>query len=257
MILDGGINDSFMNPLIQIILLNELQQYLHRPLQDYFDIIAGTSFGFTTGCSLANGKKLFDILNFYLKLRSNFRKPLIRMQEQNTDRLEQTLLTMFNDPKTLADIRKENNKHLILTTTVVDNIPAKLKIVDDQTENLTLWKACRISGLGAGLFKTIEHEGIPYFDGSLIAPNPTTDILSFYHNHQILGKESMNMLLPFRLILSLGSGKIAYRTNVTPIDLNSFRLYAPNLRVYFNYFRQLRDWFASILMETDGHIVQR
>ncbi|XP_075590724.1 uncharacterized protein LOC142597849 [Dermatophagoides farinae] len=265
-ILDGGINDQFMNPLIQIILLNELQQYLPRSLPEYFDIIAGTSFGFTTGCSLANGKKLFEILNFYLKLRSNFRKPLIRMQEQNTDRLEQTLLTMFNDPKTLADIRRQNNKHLILTTTVVDDIPVRLKIVDDQIENLTMWKACRISGLGAGLFKTIEHEGVPYFDGSLIAPNPTTDILSFYHSQileqqkqkdQTMFENTTNRMLPFQLVLSLGGGKIAYRTNVTPIDLNSFRLYAPNLRVYFNYFRQLRDWFASILMETDGHIVQR
>nr|XP_027197034.1 uncharacterized protein LOC113791455 [Dermatophagoides pteronyssinus] len=265
-ILDGGINDTFMNPLIQILLLNELQKYLKKPIQNYFQIISGTSFGFTTGCSLAIGRKLFEILNFYLTLRSNFRKPLIRMQEHNTDRLEQTLLTMFNDPKTMADIRRQQKKHLILSTTVVDNMPARLKIIDDQIENLTLWKACRISGLGAGLFKTIEHKDIPYFDGSLIAPNPTFDILTFYQNQKILlghkesstsSMSSVSRMLPFRLILSLGSGRIAYRTDVQPIDLNSFRLYAPNLRVYFNYFRQLRDWFASILMETDGHIVQR
>ncbi|XP_075679986.1 uncharacterized protein LOC142646027 [Dermatophagoides pteronyssinus] len=99
-----------MNPLIQILLLNELQKYLKKPIQNYFQIISGTSFGFTTGCSLAIGRKLFEILNFYLTLRSNFRKPLIRMQEHNTDRLEQTLLTMFNDPKTMADIRRQQQK---------------------------------------------------------------------------------------------------------------------------------------------------
>ncbi|KAF7491246.1 85/88 kDa calcium-independent phospholipase A2 [Sarcoptes scabiei] len=274
LILDGGLNDSFINPLIQIVILNEIQCYLKKPLRNYFEIIAGTSFGFITGCSIALDLKQQKLFHYYLRMLKCLKKPLFKWQEFNSKTLESILIEMFGPNRSLSDIFLNHNKHLILCTAIVDSNPARLQLIDHNINgNLSLWKACRVSGASVGLYKTYDLDGSPYFDGSLVASNPTIDILGYCHEifqsqcrdrsdrdwnriDSILNQsnDSNESIHSINFVLSIGAGKLRSVENFQPIDSIAF---TANLKKYFDYYRQLRNWFVSILTETDDWIVER
>ncbi|UXI21045.1 hypothetical protein NH340_JMT06988 [Sarcoptes scabiei] len=202
------------------------------------------------------------------------KKPLFKWQEFNSKTLESILIEMFGPNRSLSDIFLNHNKHLILCTAIVDSNPARLQLIDHNINgNLSLWKACRVSGASVGLYKTYDLDGSPYFDGSLVASNPTIDILGYCHEifqsqcrdrsdkdwnriDSILNQsnDSNESIHSINFVLSIGAGKLRSVENFQPIDSIAF---TANLKKYFDYYRQLRNWFVSILTETDDWIVER
>ena len=266
--LDGGYSESGIKPLIQALLLNELQRYLTQPLQCYFKMITGSSYGTLTATLLTINRTPKEIFYFFLQLRESFRTPLITQLDNNTIILENYLKKEIGEKLVLGDMESLYNRYLLLITANIYYHPVKLTFFSSfnkKSSDITMpmWKVCRACGTGLGSYKTFTR----FYDASLLAPNPTFDAMAYYHNYlynllqendpkKINGDKST--YVPFSFVISVGSGRAPVEDHPRILEIDKFQSMNPTELVKnFNYFRYLKDIMFHTVCETDVYVCER
>ncbi len=200
--LDGGGVRGLVTAIILESLEKKLQKYeQHKPLTDYFDVIAGTSTGSLIACALSKGLNAKEIKNFYIHNSVNIFPPsrifihsilnLIRLGSSQPiygdEGLIMVLKYIFGNLKF-----GELTKPTIITSYDTYNRQAVVfKNTKIAHEDILVWEICRASSAAPIGFPGYEMKhkaflqdwenkgylippksGIPLIDGGVFANNP-------------------------------------------------------------------------------------
>lgn len=200
--LDGGGIRGLVTAVILESLENKLQKYEpHKPLTDYFDVIAGTSTGSLIACAFAKGLNAKEIKDFYIHNSVYIFPPsrillhsilnLIRLGSSrpiySDEGLRMILKYIFGDLKF-----GELNKPTIVTSYDTYNHQAVVfKNTKIAHQDIPVWEICRASSAAPIGFPGYEiknkafledwgkngyaippESGIPLIDGGVFANNP-------------------------------------------------------------------------------------
>ncbi|VWL85581.1 patatin-like phospholipase family protein [Oceanivirga miroungae] len=177
--LDGG----GIRGLYQIEVLKVLEKEVGN-LNDYFDLIIGTSVGAMLGAYIRMGLKMDDVENNYLKnLNETFK---IQKDEKGIEIQETIRLFKFNDA-TLKKYRENIKKEFLdkkitktLLTVSINISDRKLKIfkLDGNSEIKDYVDGIMSTTALPGLFKPHEIDGKFYSDGGVLYNDPSLLALS-------------------------------------------------------------------------------
>ena len=200
--LDGGGIRGLVTTIILESLENKLQKYEpHKPLADYFDVIAGTSTGSLIACALAKGLNAKEIKNFYIQNSQNIfpRNKILINSILNLIRLG-TSKPIYSD-EGLRGLLKyifgnlkfgELTKPTIVTSYDTYNRQAVIfKNTKIAHQDIPIWEICCASSSAPVGFPGYEmknetfledwqskgylipeNSGIPLIDGGVFANNP-------------------------------------------------------------------------------------
>lgn len=200
--LDGGGVRGLVTAIILERLENKLQKYeAHKPLTDYFDVIAGTSTGSLIACALAKGWNPSKIKNFYIHNSGNIFPPnkilihsilnLIRLGSSRPIYDSEGLITILK--YIFGNVKfGELNKPTIVTSYDTYNRQAVVfKNTKIAHKDIPVWEICRASSAAPIGFPGYEmkhkafledlrfeghaippNSGIPLIDGGVFANNP-------------------------------------------------------------------------------------
>ncbi len=278
---DGGDSYSGIRPLIQALILNELENYLPRPLHAYFTVVGGASFGATAAALFSTRRTAAETFYFFLRLKEDFKSPVLQHMTANGAHLETVLKREFGSEKD-GGLRVESvagppyNKHLMLFSTLVDREPVVQNVFTSYrytgipqtgtttTENNTsspyLWWACRAASCSLYCYATFYG----HYDNGLHASNPTMDVLAKYEAARAELKAAANNaptspspkpLPPLNLVLSVGCGSKPVQLNTGIKELGVGPLSFKFLDL--PYIIQLRDVCFEVITEQNGFIAER
>lgn len=288
-VLDGGDSNAGIRPLIQALILNELDNYLTRPLQAYFSIVGGVSFGATSAALLSARRTAAQTFYFFLRLKEGFKVPVLGNMNSNSGRLEAALKKEFGGSEAglkLGEVSSYYGKHLLIFSTLVDREPVMQTVFSSRPykgyvysnvlqnagagerppdQERHLWWACRAASCGLYCYSTYDG----HYDGGMHASNPTLDALTLYEAHraqteaeaasqqQAPSTEKVTSPPPpLNLILSIGCGSRPVQLNVLYDDYDKGGI----LKNIYNkpaYYRQLRDVILAVVTQQNGFIVER
>lgn len=288
LVLDGGDSNAGIRPLIQALILNELDNYLSRPLHAYFSIVSGVSFGATSGAMLSTRRTAAQAFYFFLRLKEGFKVPVLGNMPSNSARLEAALKKEFGGSENglkLGEVSSYYGKHLLVFSTLVDREPVVQTVFSSvpykgyvysnavalnetptssskiEPHEKHLWWACRAASCGLYCYSTYEG----HYDGGMHASNPTIDTLTLYEAHraelkaasqQGTSTENGTSPPPVNLVLSIGCGSRPVQLDVLYDDYDKGGV----LTQIYNktaYYRQLRDVILAVVTQQNGFIADR
>ncbi|MBE9215146.1 patatin-like phospholipase family protein [Plectonema cf. radiosum LEGE 06105] len=200
--LDGGGVRGLVTAIILERLENKLQKYEpHKPLLDYFDVIAGTSTGSLIACALAKGLKAREIKDFYIHNSQNIFPPsrifihsifnLIRLgstQPIYSDEGLRMVLKYIFENMTFGDLIKPT---IVTSYDTYNRQAVVFKNTKVAHQTIPVWEICRASSAAPIGFPGYEmkhrafledwqkngyaippQSGIPLIDGGVFANNP-------------------------------------------------------------------------------------
>ncbi len=200
--LDGGGVRGLVAAVVLESLERKLQKYEpHKPLTDYFDVIAGTSTGSLIACALSKGLTAREIKDFYINNSQNIFPPsrifihsilnFIRLGYSHPiysdEGLKKVLKYIFGN-STFGEL----NKPTIVTSYDTYNRQAIVfKNTKIAHQDIPIWEICRASSAAPIGFPGYEMKnkafledlqkkgyeippksGIPLIDGGVFANNP-------------------------------------------------------------------------------------
>ncbi|XP_021919753.1 85/88 kDa calcium-independent phospholipase A2 isoform X2 [Zootermopsis nevadensis] len=160
--LDGG----GIRGLILVVILQELEKAVGRPLTQCFDWMAGTSTGGILTLALAAGKSLMECLCLYFRMKEH---AFVGRRPYNSEPLENILKEVLGTDTVMTDIK---HPKVIITGVLADRKPAQLHMFRNyrspgsllgveemgmfqptfSPENQLLWRAARASGAAPSYF---------------------------------------------------------------------------------------------------------
>ena len=204
--MDGGGIRSFNTLLMLRAIEKRMLQLVptSKPVQTYFDYIAGTSSGAIsalvmayTDASIQSGLALI-----YKIVTDVFDRPL----DKRSDRMEQYLQDAVGEDTVMSDL--DTDQRIIIMSTLANCDPWKLHLItnygkprDEQKgpDERKVWEAGRISSAAPKYFPAFEKQ---FLDGGLIANNPTADaMVEVFEQGKIEDKD-----VKIDFVLSLGTG---------------------------------------------------
>ena len=202
--------------IVSSTVLIALEKLIGEPINEYFDLIAGTSTGSIVACGLSNGNSPQQLVDLYANkgtaifpytsLFSLQRLPValqygIFGPKYSPQGLEQVLKSQFGNKK-ISEITK--SKLLIIAYDTLSRQPIFFKNWRSRFMDLTLWEACVCSSAAPTFFPA---HYLTRKEGGLVA-SATSDTICFA---EILDVDTYNQMQ-----LSILSGKGAGQTrNIT------------------------------------------
>lgn len=253
--IDGGGIRSF-NTLLMLRAIEKRMMQLQpscKPIQSYFDYIAGTSSGGI--CSLILGYTDATIESgmalIYKIITDVFDRPL----DERSDRIKQYLQDAVGEDTVMSDLDKD--QRIIITSTLANRDPWKLHLItnygeprDDQKgpSERKVWEAGRITSAAPKYFPAFERQ---FLDGGLIANNPTADAMVEIFEQ---GKRE-NSKVKIDFVLSVGTG-ITPETPVDGVDIFFSGLNIDFLKSIPDIIKSvssLYNLFVSEITQSNGH----
>ena len=195
--------------------LANIEKETGKKINEYFDLIVGTSTGGIIALGLSIGIAASDIVELYMsKCQLIFNNKLIRyfpilktpfMAFRNlykNDGLKKELKDIFKD-------KKIKDADVMLCIPSLDNNSAKPRVYKTPhnpkfhyDKDIEMWKVALATSAAPLYFNASEEEGSCKFDGGLWANNPIVVGITEALNHDIK-KENIN-------VLSIGTGNTLY-----------------------------------------------
>ncbi|CAJ0576360.1 unnamed protein product, partial [Mesorhabditis spiculigera] len=249
--LDGG----GIRGLIITQVLMSLEEFLPRPLSDYFEWIGATSTGACLGASLTIGLSIREGQRIYLRFKDDIFEARVRPYDALI--LEKFYRSVFGDETRMKDTL--GNNHFFCTTNDATVYPASLMLLRnyscrgdaleygaDGESDLEIWRAVRRSSAAPTYFAASEQR---YVDGGLSSNNPTMELLAEIQNWNAHCQEEDKYELG--CVLSIGAG----RTLGQPVDPGQIEMAS-----MFGMVKGIRNLFNMVMAQvtaTDGAVVTR
>ncbi|CAG7815712.1 unnamed protein product [Allacma fusca] len=196
--LDGG---GIMG-LVELQMLENIEKFVKDInstesccIKSCFDYIGGTSTGGLIALILATGHSITEAKGLYFKLKNYVFSGKKPYNGENFDKLLQDFFGVGVKMEDIQDVR------IIVTATYgsVDHLKLKLFTNYDETKTEEIWKVARRTCAAPGYFDPMVEDltsGVEcYYDGGLVANNPTRAVLRFIRDEVING-----------IIVSVGAG---------------------------------------------------
>lgn len=225
-----GLDGGGIRGLVTVQMLICLENYLDRPLVDYFDWIAGTSTGCYIMSTLLTGGSLRSAQQYYLMFKDQLFDSWTRPYD--TRILETFIKRAFGGDRLMSDIKYPR---FFCTTVRADTFPVQLDLarnyqlpVSEKENNdlgftdpkeLSVWRAVRRSSAAPTYFSASEGK---YIDGGMISNNPTLDLMSeiCFWNTSCQKAECPERMVDVGCVLSVGTGI----TPICPVDPSVFEM---------------------------------
>lgn len=203
--------------IVSSTMLVALEKLVGTPLNEYFDLIAGTSTGSIIACGLSEGNSAQELVNLYQKngttifpytsLFSPQRLPValkygILGPKYSPAGLEKVLKSQFGNKK-ISEITK--SKLLIIAYDTLSRQPIFLKNWRSRFMDLTLWEACVCSSAAPTFFPA---HYLTRKEGGLVA-SATSDTICFA---EILNVDTYNQM-QLSILSGKGAGQIRNISN--------------------------------------------
>ncbi|CAL2047836.1 unnamed protein product [Caenorhabditis brenneri] len=225
-----GLDGGGIRGLVTVQMLICLENYLDRPLIDYFDWIAGTSTGCYIMSTLLTGGSLRSAQQYYLMFKDQLFDSWTRPYD--TKILETFIKRAFGSDRLMSDIKYPR---FFCTTVRADTFPVQLDLarnyrlpVSEKENNdlgftdpkeLSMWRAVRRSSAAPTYFSASEGK---FIDGGMISNNPTLDLMSeiCFWNTSCQKAEVPEKMVDVGCVLSVGTGI----TPICPVDPSVFEM---------------------------------
>lgn len=219
----GGMKSVIMCRILQAIeaRMNELCDSQCKPLQSYFDYIAGTSAGAIVASLLLFPKLPVRMTGMYLYkfMIEVFGAPT----SERAEKLKDFVVDIVGEDTTLSQLEEGN---VLIMSTIADISPNKLHIMSNYGASRSgkpgptrrkVWEALLASSAAPTYFPAFES----FLDGGLMANNPTLPAMTDIFKR---GKvESRPIQLG--LVLSLGTGY------TIPVPVENFEVFVPGFTI--------------------------
>jgi len=185
--LDGG----GIRGIISAVILAEIEKLINEPLNEYFDLIAGTSTGSILATAVATGNKSQQIIRLYQQKGKNIfpyqsRFSLKRLKllfkygisapKFSDQGLIEVMQEQFGSVNKLSDI-PDSIKLLIISYDTLGRKPIIFKSWKEKYADVPLWEACVCSASAPTYFPAhllnIQRTGYSAIDGGMGATNPS------------------------------------------------------------------------------------
>lgn len=203
--------------IVSSTMLVALEKLIGQPINEYFDLIAGTSTGSIVACGLSNGNSPQQLVDLYAENGANIfpytslfslqRLPVafkygILGPKYSPQGLEQVLKSQFGNKK-ISEITK--SKLLIIAYDTLSRQPIFFKNWRSRFMDLTLWEACVCSSAAPTFFPA---HYLTRKEGGLVA-SATSDTISFA---EILDVDTYNQM-QVSILSGKGAGQVKNITN--------------------------------------------
>ncbi len=203
--------------IVSSTMLVALEKLIGEPINEYFDLIAGTSTGSIVACGLSNGNSPQQLVNLYAENGANIfpytslfslqRLPVafkygILGPKYSPQGLEQVLKSQFGNKK-ISEITK--SKLLIIAYDTLSRQPIFFKNWRSRFMGLPLWEACVCSSAAPTFFPA---HYLTRKEGGLVA-SATIDTISFA---EILDVDTYNQM-QVSVLSGKGAGQVKNITN--------------------------------------------
>ncbi|RWS09904.1 85/88 kDa calcium-independent phospholipase A2-like protein [Dinothrombium tinctorium] len=247
----GGVKGVFA-----VQMLIELQKMFKKPLKECFNWVSGTSAGSVLAALLSLGMSLQEMRS---QVILHFKDEVIKSDKTfDYDAAKIFLKRAIGENVKMFDMK---GLKLTIFACLADQTPFRLhlfrnyqsaeqirmKLRSDQTPNEEVWKACLASGTVP--FQNSLAAKSQYFDGGIVANNPTVDTLSEFTRRNIALQESgrIEEIEKLKIVVSLGTGK-------QPSRAFQFQKHRFNILGEYNEFAHL---FLQQITNPNWHVVQR
>jgi hypothetical protein len=236
--------------VFQTVFLSHLQNALGQPLNEVFDLVAGTSTGAIVGLGLANGVEPGVMTELFQKhgaqifssgLLSGFR----RGPRYDSTRLRETL-AMYLGPGTMSQLPVD----VLIPASSIERFEGHLFTRSDH--DLPLVDVALASAAAPTYFAPVVPAGKDraYWDGGLWANDPT--VLSILHAHLVLHRP-----LPSLRVLAVGTGMNP--AGISKREAERIRTYSPHtVSMILESMMGPQTWFAKVygeLLVSERHLV--
>lgn len=225
-----GLDGGGIRGLVTVQMLICLENYLDRPLIDYFDWIGATSTGCYIMSTLMTGGSLRNAQQYYLMFKDQLFDSWTRPYD--TKILETFIKRAFGGEKMMGDIKYPR---FFCTTVRADTFPVQLDLarnyrlpISEKENNdlgftdpkeLSMWRAVRRSSAAPTYFSASEGK---FIDGGMISNNPVLDLMSeiCFWNTTCQKQELPDKIVDVGCVLSVGTGI----TPICPVDPSVFEM---------------------------------
>ncbi|KAI0236965.1 85/88 kDa calcium-independent phospholipase A2 [Lamellibrachia satsuma] len=212
--LDGG----GIRGLILIQMLLAIEKVTGMLIRDSFDWIGGTSTGGILALAIGHGKTMRHLQALYFRLKDEV---FIGKRPYDSEPLECFMKKEFGNTTRMTELKYPR---VLVTGVLADRNPVELHFFrnydppaserDRAPSNFKplprpneqyVWEAARSSGAAPTYFRAFGH----FLDGGLMSNNPTLDIMTEVHEHNLrlkaIGKPELERKM--HVVVSLGTGK--------------------------------------------------
>uniref|UniRef100_A0A1I7V2V7 phospholipase A2 n=1 Tax=Caenorhabditis tropicalis TaxID=1561998 RepID=A0A1I7V2V7_9PELO len=225
-----GLDGGGIRGLVTVQMLICLENYLDRPLIDYFDWIGATSTGCYVMSTMITGGSLRNAQQYYLMFKDQLFDSWTRPYD--TKVLETFIKRAFGADRLMADIKYPR---FFCTTVRADTFPVQLDLarnyrlpISDKENNdlgftdpndLSMWRAVRRSSAAPTYFSASEGK---FIDGGMISNNPVLDLMSeiCFWNTTCQKMNLPDKIVDVGCVLSVGTGI----TPICPVDPSVFEM---------------------------------
>ncbi len=254
--LDGGGTRALFMSMLLIRIEERMKQLVPdcKPIQSYFDYIAGTSAGAILGAALVYRNESVHNIPVLLFKSTNevFLKPLAERSEN----LKNYLHEGIGESTVMSDLE---DSHIIITSAIATVSPNILHLMtnygqprDGQSgpDERKVWEALSASAAAPGYFPPFEG---CFLDGGVMCNNPTITAMVeiFRHSEEKQEKQRIG------LVLSLGTG-VPKKKLVDNIEVFVPNYYSISSMVSSAF--GLKNLFLSFMeqsMQSDGAVVDQ
>ena len=161
--------------LITLVALQKLE-VRHGKLNEYFDIIAGTSAGGIIGACLSSGMRVNDIMDLWLRLGNDVFKPNRLRGYANAkyriEDLERVVKSVLGESLSKGKAR--------LIVTAFDDVTESAMVLKthDNRHNLTLADFAIATAAAPTYFAPYRTKGFSFIDGGVFSTNPSREALT-------------------------------------------------------------------------------
>jgi len=217
--LDGG----GIRGLMSAVWLKRLQEKLSKPLNQYFDLVAGTSTGALLACGISKGISIDSIIDLYIdKGELVFPHNSSRLWERATRLFTEGVSGPKFDGTGLDEVLKETfhtstfgslkiKPTIITAYDVLGREAVVFKNNKEEHQKLKVWEICRASSAAPTFFPAhvmkIKEADLPLVDGGVVATNPTACAIAEAVKLNTSGESGPNIPLDKFIVASFGTGE--------------------------------------------------
>ncbi len=201
----GGFRGYYTSSVIE-----QLEKQFGETMHSRVNCIAGTSIGGILALGIASGKTSKTLSKEFVEHRHSIFTPKNRLHSHlystryTSKGLKKAIYAILGDTAnmTLAELAKEQNIHIMLTTVEMDTgKTVLLNSIEEETRNWSVMDAALATSAAPTYFPCKTHQSIRYIDGGVSCNMP--DIFAAQHYSRL-----KDISIDTLEILSIGTGKV-------------------------------------------------
>lgn len=262
--IDGG----GVRGVIPAIWLDRLEKELGAPLNQYFDLVVGTSTGSLLACAVATGMSMQEAANIYRdsagivfpqgegRFWENAKRFVTKRfagPQYPSDGLQATLKEVFGD-REFGDCEIPA---MVTTYNLLNRRALMLKSWRSDHKHLPMWEVCAASSSAPTFFPAhVMRVGIadlPLVDGGVVAASPAASALT--EAIRINRDEGIDISLDDYVVVSLGTGVSTRHISIEEgLSWGPWDWAIPLFDIVFDGNRQAVNYMCRNLLRQDNYI---